>query len=153
MSECKIAVGLIFFVLRGVLPLLCERCISATVPHGEAAPVLAIRVRMAANTTSKPTFCHGFRALRIHPMASAPLLYRVRSRVSSLACGGNPYQETDAEGQARAKPQLLTSDPAFAHQRCTVRARIKQHGGTAVVNMSRLLKMKLSQWKADWWPG
>lgn len=59
----------------------------------------------------------------------------------------------DAEGQARGHPQLLVQGLAFVYQCCTVRARIKQHEGAAVVNMSRLLKMKLSQWKADWWPG
>lgn len=86
-------------------------------------------------------------------MAAAPLMYGLCSGVSSLTCGGNPCQETDAEGQVRGHPQLLVWDPAFAHQCCTVGAWIKQHKGAVVVNMSRLLKMKLSQWKADWWPG
>ena len=127
MSECKIVVGLIFLVLHDTLPLLCEHCISASVPHSEAAPVLTIRVGMATHTTSKPTFRRGLRALHIHPMAAAPSLYRGHSQISSLACGGNPYQETGAEGQARGHPQLLGWDPAFAHQCCAVRAWIKQH--------------------------
>lgn len=78
-------------------------------------------------------------------MVAAPFLYRVHSRVSSLACGGNSYQEMDAEGQAKGHQQLLMWDPASVHQCCYVIAWIKQHERATVVNMSRLSKMKLSQ--------
>ena len=150
MSECKTIVGLILLVLRCTLPLLCEHCISVTEPHSGPAPVLTIRVEMATRTTSKPTLPRGLRALHIHPIAAAPSLYGVRSGVSSLACGDNPYRETDAEGQARGHPQLLMWDPASVHQCCTVRAWIKPHEGAVVVNISRFLQMKLRQWKTDW---
>lgn len=65
MSECKVVVDLMVLVLHDTLPLLHEHCISATVPHSEAAPVLTIRIGVPAHTTSKPTFCCGLKVLHI----------------------------------------------------------------------------------------
>lgn len=70
-------------------------------------------------------------------MAAAPFLYRVYPRVSSLACGGNSYQEMDAEEQEKGHQQLLIWDPVFVHQCCSLVTWIKQHERTVVVNMSR----------------
>lgn len=84
-SECTIGVGWVFLVLHDTLALLCEYCISSTVPHSEAAPALTIWAQVATNTISRPTFCCGLRALHIHPMAAASSRYGMCSDVSFLA--------------------------------------------------------------------
>lgn len=124
---------------------------GTSAPHSEAAPVLIIWVRMAACAAA---FHRGLS----HGCCSTTIQGALWGFFFGAWWESPPRNKgiLDAEGQVRGHLQLLVWDPASAHQCCALRAWIKHHQGATMVNMSRLLKIKLSpwaEWKADWWLG